>query len=275
MSNMWIYDAVIYVYALSLICYFSDLIQKNRRAQQAGTGLLVFVWLLQFTFFIVLTMETNSWSLFSMFETLFLLSWLVATIGIIIQWRLKAGLLALFIHLLNFFILILNMLADFRTPTFFSGWEIQDGLLFVHIVFALGSYAVFLVAAILSGVYLFLHHRLKLKKWTATVKRLPGLGTIDKYAFRLVMLAFPMLILSVVLGIVWILLVGETPLLLDPKVLNSLLILAAYAYYVILRWTHHTAGYKLAIWNLAAFASVIINYFLSNYISEFHQWIWM
>ena len=46
-----------------------------------------------------------------------------------------------------------------------SDWDINDELLFIHISLAIGSYAAFSIAAIFSGMYVFLHKRLKTKKF--------------------------------------------------------------------------------------------------------------
>ncbi len=43
-------------------------------------------------------------------------------------------------------------------------WDINDELLFIHISLAIGSYAAFSIAAIFSGMYVFLHKMLKDQK---------------------------------------------------------------------------------------------------------------
>ena len=272
---MWIYDAVIYIYALSLLCTFSDFLEKNRKMRQLGTGLLVFVWLLQSAFLVLRLTDGKTPLIANLFETLFFLSWLLVGGAAFLQSRLKTDLPVLVINLFSFGILVLTYVIDpDATPTL-SGWEIQDELLFIHISLAIASYAAFLIAAILSAMYLFLHNRLKRKKWSQFLKKMPGLGTIDLYAFRFVVLGTPLLIASLILGIVWVGVTGEYQLLVDPKVLNSLLVLAGYTYYFVQRYTNRAPGFRLAAWNLTAFAIVVINFVVSNYISGFHQWIWM
>ncbi len=46
-TRSWLFDAMIYMYALSLLFYFSDFANANRSAKRMGTGLLLFVWVLQ------------------------------------------------------------------------------------------------------------------------------------------------------------------------------------------------------------------------------------
>jgi HemX protein len=46
-TQSWLYDAILYIYALSLLFYFSDFARANRSVKRMGTGLLSFVWVLQ------------------------------------------------------------------------------------------------------------------------------------------------------------------------------------------------------------------------------------
>ena len=46
-TRSWLFDAMIYMYALSLLFYFSDFANASRSAKRMGTGLLLFVWVLQ------------------------------------------------------------------------------------------------------------------------------------------------------------------------------------------------------------------------------------
>jgi HemX protein len=139
----------------------------------------------------------------------------------------------------------------------------------------MASYAAFLTAAVLSGMYLFLHRQLKEKHWSATMKRLPSLEKTDRYAYVAVITGTPLLLLALALGVVWIALQGKKELFFDPKVVNSLFVLAAYVFYLFQRKTLGIEGNKLAAWNLAAFLIVIINFVVSNLYSNFHHWIWM
>lgn len=273
MFYIWIYDGILYVYALSLLFYFSDFIHPNQRAKHIGTGLLIFVWILQSVFFVTRMMEQQAFPLFSMFETLLFFSWLMVSTSLILNLLMRMDLVLLFINAIGFAALALNLFSDQQAAPTLSGWNVQDELLFVHISLAFMSYAAFVVSAIFALFYLFLHWRLKSKKWSKFLHRLPSLDRLERFSFRLVMIGLPLLFLSLLLGIVWILLTDSFSLWLDAKVINSLFILLAYGFYMYKR-IHHLSGPKLVIYNLAAFLFVFINYFISNYVSVFHQWIW-
>lgn len=273
MFNIWMYDGMLYIYALSLLFYFSDFLYTNRRNKQIGTGLLIFVWVLQTIFFIVQIVEQKGFPLLSMFETLLFFSWLMVSASLILNLLLQMDLILLFVNTVGFAALALNLFSDQQAAPTLSAWNVQDELLFVHISLAFISYAAFVVSAIFSLFYLFLHWKLKSKKWSQIMRRLPSLDRLELISFRLIVVGVPLLFLSMTLGIVWIVLTKNMSLWLDPKVINSIFILLAYSFYLFQR-IHHLSGARLVLYNLAAFMFVVANYFISNYVSKFHQWIW-
>ncbi len=273
-TQSWLYDAMIYIYALSLLFYFSDFARANRSAKRMGTGLLSFVWLLQTVYLgSSLYDHLTEWA-FSRFEILFLLSWLLVTISLVVNRFFRIELFVFFVNVLGFAILALNIFGNpIVTPTL-GNWEINDELLFIHITLAIGSYAAFSVAAVFSGMYLFLHRKLKEKDWSPTMKRLPSLERIEQYTYLSVIIGAPLLLLALTLGVVWIALESDKNLFFDPKVVNSIFVLAAYSFYLFQHHTLRMPGNKLAAWNLAAFLIVVMNFVVSNFVSDFHDWIW-
>lgn len=272
--SLW-FDAILYLYALSLLSYFSDLFGKKRGASRIGEWLLLFVWLLQSAYAAAHIYIHKLVHSFTMAETYFLFSWVLVTVTLAINRFIKIQMLVFFVNVFGFGAFALQVFSRPNLVPLRPEWGISTELLFIHISLSIGSYAMFVVAAVLSGMYLFLHRQLKEKHWTAVMKRLPSLEMLDGYAYRAVIIGAPLLLLALALGIVWLLLSGEPHYLLDPKVLNSIVILAAYTTYIVLHLTSRAPGHKLALWNLAAFAVVLVNFILSNSISAFHQWIWM
>jgi HemX protein len=274
-TQSWLYDAMIYTYALSLLFYFSDFARANRSAKRMGTGLLSFVWILQ-TVYLGMSFfgHVSQWAL-SRSDVLFLFSWLLAAISLVINRFFRIELFVFFINVLGFAILALNIFGNPNVTPTLQGWEINDELLFIHITLAIGSYAAFTAAAIFSGMYLFLHRQLKVKQFSPNMMRLPSLEKIEEYTFFAIIIGAPLLLLALSLGVVWIALEGNKDLFWDPKVVNSVFVLAAYSFYLFQHHSLRVSGNKLAAWNLAAFLIVVINFIVSNLVSGFHQWIWM
>ncbi|PYI52207.1 cytochrome C assembly family protein [Paenibacillus flagellatus] len=275
LSNTWIYDAILYIYALSLLFSFSDVATKNRSAKRMGTGLLAFVWLLQSAFIVYRIQEHQYMPVLTMFEALFFYSWVLVAVSLMMNWFLRLDLLVFLVNVAGFAILALNFFSDPSVTPISEQWEARDELVFIHITLAIASYAAFLIAALLSGMYLFMHRKLKGKRWSAVMTRFPSLDKIEGYTYRAVLIGIPLLLSSVALGIAKIALDGDARLLADPKVLSSLFSVAVYAFYLQQRMTAKQPGFMLAFWNLAAFTVVVINFSLFNVYSGFHQWIWM
>jgi HemX protein len=266
----WIYDAMMYLYALSLLFIFSDFIERNPRAKQLGTGLLAFVWIIQSLFLITRMWEGDQFSLFSSVNTLLFFSWIIVTLSIVLHYILHIDFLLFMINLAGFIVAAITFFSDERISPVLERWEVRDELLFIHISLAVGSYAAFLLSAIFSGMLLFLHARLKNKKWSPSMKRMPSLDHIQKYALRSVIIGTPLLLLSLALGIVWISLSERWSLLGDVKVITSILILVVYSFYLWKRYVGKSSWSRLAILNVIAFSIVVFNYAFTNWFSGFH-----
>jgi HemX protein len=275
MTYSLLFDAIMYLYALSLLFYFSDLFGKNRGASRAGEWLLLIVWLLESAYAAAHIYVHKFVQSFTMAETFFLFSWVLVTVTLSINRFVRIQMLVFFVNVFGFAALALQIFSRSSMVPVHPFWDMSDELLFIHITLSVGSYALFVVAAVLSGLYLFLHRQLKEKHWTASMQRLPSLEKLDGYAYRAVIIGAPMLLLALSLGIVWLILSGDAIYLADMKVLNSVVILGVYTWYIVLHLTSRAPGHKLAVWNLTAFAVVLVNFILSNSLSEFHQWIWM
>jgi HemX protein len=240
-----------------------------------GTGLLIFVWVLQ-TFYLIYNFYSHRTDfVFTMFETLLLFSWLMVTLSLIVNRFFRIEPLVFFANVVGFMVLALHFFSHPNVVPALQHGEALNELLFIHVTLAICSYAAFAIAAILSGMYLFLHRQLKVKNWSSAMKRMPSLEKIEKYTFYAVISGFPLLVLSLALGIVWIALRQNGSFLLDPKVINSTLVLLVYLSYLFQRRFSRSSGTRLAWWNLGAFAFVIANFMISNLLSGFHRWIWM
>jgi HemX protein len=271
LTQSWMYDGILYIYALSLLFYFSDFVERNTRVKRYGTGLLTFVWILQSVLFILRYIEYGNLPFMSMFDVLFFFSWVLVTLSLILNLVFRIDLLVFFVNVLGFSVLAFSFFSNPNVTASLGDWQIEDELLFIHISLAIASYAAFSLSAIFSFMYLFLHGKLKAKKWSATMRRLPSLEKVTKYAYVCVVIGIPLLITSVSLGVVWIIVIGESGMLFDIKVVHSLLVLLAYALYLVMKLTFKAPGQRLAYWNIGSFVLILASFIVSNF-SDFHQW---
>jgi HemX protein len=269
-TKSWFFDAVLYVYALSLLFTFSDFAERNPRAKRMGTGLLAFVWFMQTIFFVNHMIQSGKLNLSSIFDSLFFFSWLLVTLSLILSILLRIDFLPFFVNLIGFIVAAIALFSSETISPLAERWQVRDELLFIHVSLAIGSYAAFFFSALFSGMLLFVHTRLKKKLWSATMRRMPSLDRIQRYAIRAVVIGIPLLLLSLVLGIVWISLEKEWSLLMDAKVLSSILVVMMYSVYLWKQIARKSTWVRMAVLNLAACIIVLLSYITSNWLSNFH-----
>jgi HemX protein len=269
-TKSWFFDAMLYIYALSLLFTFSDFIQRNPRAKRMGTGLLVFVWIMQTILLVNHSIQSGQIIVFSIFDSLFLFSWLLIMLSLILTLLVRIEFVLFLVSLAGFIVAAIAFFSDETISPLAARWEVRDELLFIHISLAISSYAAYFCSAMFSGMLLFLHAGLKKKQYSITIRRMPSLDHIQRYATRAVIIGTPLLLLSLILGIVWIFLEKEWSLLLDVKVLSSILILIIYCIYMWRQIAAKTTWPRMAILNLIAFSLVFLNYITSGWLSNFH-----
>lgn len=268
-----VYNLILYVYALSLLFYFSDFIRANRTALRMGTGLLAVVWIIQVIYLAVSVWRHLEDRLFTMSETLLLFSWLLVTLSLLMHRFVKIEIFAFFVNLVGFSVMVPNLFDSYFAEPDLSKWNISEGILLIHISLAIASYVTFVASAVISGMYLFLHRKLKEKKWTNKVKRLPSLLALEAYSEKFVIFGILLMVMSITLGVIWVMSDNRPHYLLDVKVIVSTVVVAVYSLYLCCYRLIGISGCKLAQWNLAAFAAAILNFLVVNGFSAFHRWV--
>ncbi|WCN38529.1 cytochrome C assembly family protein [Aneurinibacillus uraniidurans] len=267
-----IYDAIIYIYACSILLYFADFINRSRKVNRTAFWLLAVVWALQSVFFGISMMEKEYFPVLTLFETLFFYSWILVTMSLVINYFFRIDLLVFFTNVIGFSVLTINFFANQHASPMVAE-RLTSELLFIHVSIAFVSYGAFSLSFIFSLMYLVEDRMLKQKMWNKWLHRLPGLGLLDLYSYRLNMAGVPLLLLAIILGAIWAHLKVAGDFWIDPKVLMSIGVLIAYSLYLYQRVTYGWGGRKLSLWNVGAFMLVLINYLISGSVSSFHQWL--
>jgi HemX protein len=267
----WIYDLTIFLYAASVLFYFNDFLQSNRKVNRLAFGLLAVVWALQTAFFVSQMTAKSYFPVITLFETLFFYSWVLVSLSLIINYFFRIDLLVFFTNVIGFVVLVLSMFLP-ETPLSAVSETLTSELLFIHITLAMISYGAFSLSMIFSAMYLLQHNMLKQKRWTPLLRRLPSLDQLEAYAFRMNMMGVPLLLLAIILGVIWGRLVLPEQFWIDAKVLLSTLVLITYSFWLYKRFSDTWQMRKLALFNLTAFALLLIN-FLATDTSSFHRWL--
>jgi len=270
-DTRWIYDLTIFLYAASVLFYFNDFLQSNRKVNRLAFGLLAVVWALQSVFFFSQMSQKAYFPVITLFETLFFYSWVLVTLSLAINYFFRIDMLVFFTNVIGFVVLTLSMFLS-ESPTRQLTEALSSELLFIHITLAITSYGAFSLSMIMSAMYLLQHRMLKAKRWTPLLRRLPSLERLELFTYRTNMVGVPLLLLAIILGIIWAQLVIPGPVWLDAKVWMSLLVLLVYSLLLYKRLTVAWQGRKLALWNLAAFVLVLLNFLMTD-TSSFHRWL--
>jgi HemX protein len=272
LTRDWLTDACLYIYALSLLFFVSDAYRGHRRTKRIGAGLLVFVWILQTAFLADLLVRRMAFPKFTAHEYAFFVSWLLVSGSFLLNRLIRADLVVLLVNAAGFAVLLLNLLENPHRRVPLVPWEAARRLLFVHVGLILVAFAALTVSAVLGGIYLFLHRRLKKRKWSEALRRLPGLEPVERYSFGAALIGVPLLLMSLSTGTAALLTGGEKAELLDAKVVLAYASGAVYVVYMLRRAASRDDGKRISYWNLLGYALLVVDLFAGSW-SSFHRWL--
>ncbi|MFJ5965488.1 cytochrome c biogenesis protein [Bacillus sp. NPDC093026] len=263
-------EATILIYALSVLFYFIDFLQYNRKAGKIAFWLLSIVWLLQTAYMFYIMMATDRFPVLNVAEGLYFYTWVLVTLSLVLTKVLRVEFIVFFTNVIGFSMMAIHTF----TPSHFHSTEIAgkltSELLVIHITMAILSYGAFSLSFAFSLLYLFQYRLLKKKKWGKWLLRIEDLSKLDHMAYVLNIIGVPMLLLSLILGIIWAYISYDTLYWTDAKVLGSFIMLFLYGFYLYIRLVRNMQGKIVARWNVASFLVLMINYFLLGSLSTFH-----
>ncbi|KAB2495670.1 MULTISPECIES: cytochrome C assembly family protein [Priestia] len=267
-----IYELVVVLYAISVLLYFIDFLLNNRKANRTAFWLLAIVWVLQ-TFFLLFRMiETGRFPILTIFEGIYFYAWVLITLSLLINRFLRVDFLVFFTNVIGFFVMALHTFVPMQDYSTVQGERLVSELLIFHITMAILSYGAFSISFVFSSLYVLQYHLLKKKKWGKRLIRLGDLSRLDYLSYLLNVVALPLLLLSLLLGVMWAYMKLDQFHWYDVKVLGSFLVLIVYSVYLYVRISRGQQGKSMAFWNMASFLILLINFFLFGSLSNFHFW---
>ena len=267
-----IYELVVVLYAISVLLYFIDFLLNNRKANRTAFWLLAIVWVLQ-TFFLLFRMiETGRFPILTIFEGIYFYAWVLITLSLLINRFLRVDFLVFFTNVIGFFVMALHTFVPMQDYSTVQGERLVSELLIFHITMAILSYGAFSISFVFSSLYVLQYHLLKKKKWGKRLIRLGDLSRLDYLSYLLNVVALPLLLLSLLLGVMWAYMKLDQFHWYDVKVLGSFLVLIVYSIYLYVRISRGQQGKSMAFWNMASFLILLINFFLFGSLSNFHFW---
>ncbi|MBB6633892.1 cytochrome c biogenesis protein CcsA [Cohnella thailandensis] len=273
LTNDWLTDAVLYIYALSLLFFVSDVAYGNRSGRRIGTGLLVFAWILQTFFLLDLLIRHLDNPDVTFREYVFFVSWILLSVSFVIDLFFKAQILVLLVNVVAFAVFLVNLLGRTqRSGASLASGEVAHRLMIIHVALITLAFVVLTISALLAGMHLFLNERLKKKRFGTILTKMPSLETLDKFIFHSSIVGVPLLLLSLSTGTAAFLLEERYSRIFDLRVLLSFAAVAMYILYLVRKGTNPNIGTKGARWNLYGYLLLIVGFFASS-LSDFHNWL--
>ncbi|WLR46106.1 cytochrome c biogenesis protein CcsA [Halobacillus litoralis] len=266
----WVYELILFLYGLSIIGYFIDFVQNNRKANISAFWLLSMVWVLQTFFLLSQVFVKEDFPIMTVYDGLYFYSWILVTFSLIINRLFKVDFLVFFTNVVGFLIMIIHISTRAQNVLENRGVALVNELLVIHVSLAIISYGFFTLSFIFSVMYLLQYRLLKKKKWDAKLFRLGDLTKLDHFSYVSIILGVPLLLIAIILGVVWGYVSTAVFYWYDSKTLGSLLVLVVYIVYLTLRVIKGYQGRTIAIFNAAAFLFLLINFFLFGSLSNFH-----
>ncbi|PVC61585.1 cytochrome C assembly protein [Priestia megaterium] len=267
-----IYELIVILYAVSVLLYFIDFVQNNRKANSIAFWLLSIVWVLQTAFLILRMLETGRFPILTVSEGLYFYAWVLITLSLVINRLFRVDFMVFFTNVIGFLIMAIHTFAPLETYTAVQSERLVSELLIIHITMAILSYGAFSVSFVFSALYLVQYNLLKKKKWGKRLLRIEDLTKLDYMSYVLILIGVPLLLLSLILGIIWAYIKYVDFHWYDTKVLGSFLMFVAYSAYLYARLRRGIQGKAIAMWNIGLFLVLLINFFLFGSLSNFHFW---
>ncbi|OHX50576.1 cytochrome C assembly protein [Planococcus salinarum] len=267
-----LHEAMVILYAVSLVFYFLDYVYKEKKAARIAMSLLGVVWLLQTVFLVFYIMETKRFPILTLFEGIYFYAWLLVTVSLVLRIFYRFDFAVFLINIIGFIFMTIHTFAPVQIERSPVGESLVSELLLIHISFAILSYAAFSLSFVFSLLNILLYRLLKQKKWTKQWSSLPSLGQTEKGMSISIGVGISLLFVSLVLGLQWAYIALVEFSIFDLKIVGSFILLVVYS---IILWRHRKGslnGMSYALAHIYAFLVLLINFFLGSRLSEFHFW---
>lgn len=155
---------------------------------------------------------------------------------------------------------------------------LRDPVFNLHVTTSVFGYAALILAAIYGSLYLLLYNALRRNEYGAIFEHIPSLSRLERYGTRATAAGFVFLTISIVLG--GMLLHRFPPvstagsMLLDPKVLTTLLVWLVFGVTLLIRRVAHVEGRRLVLFWMSGFALTVISMTIVNAVAtNFHSFL--
>ena len=253
-----------------LLCYAYVVLQKKKLYTIARLSVF-FPLSLQLILIIVHSLNKGRALLSSVSDVMFILSFLIALVYIIIDMKFQKAVFGLFLLPI---VIILHTLSFISvTETRLESTVFSYPVFNFHTIFTVSGYASLLISIIVSTMYLYLIYDLKKKRFDPVFYNSPSLEILDRLAIVFQLIGIICLVMGIISGIrLTFLLWGNFPAL-DPKIIITFILLFYYVFGIVVRFLWKVSPGKLNILSVSGFIIIIFLFFAVNtlFVSR-HNW---
>jgi len=237
--------------------------QRTEKIARNATGLMVLADLLLLAGLVARGLSASRFPLANMYEFSITGAFMLVTAYLIALRKHDLRWLGLVISLaalltLGTAITLLYVESAPLVPALKSPW------LLIHVLAAIISGGIFLLANSIAGAYLILEKIERGKGRGPWASRLPSLDSLDQLTYRLIALVFPIWTFSIIAGAIWAEAAWGRYWGWDPKETWAFITWVAYAAYLHARVTAGWKGKKAAWLCLIAGSTFLFNYVYVN-----------
>ncbi|MDP9728798.1 cytochrome c biogenesis protein CcsA [Alicyclobacillus tolerans] len=267
MATRAVIDSTMFFYALSLFFYFMDVLESKRIFNRLAVVLLFMVFIGETSLLIARFIQLQSAPVYSRFDNLLLISWLILVVALVVDTFYRVGLFIFFANLVAFSFVIFASFGPFSPGIIPHG---RPDLLIFHISLALVSYVFFSVAFVFSVMYLVQYHLLRKKSFNHWFLRLPGLEHSSRTARWCNRVGFTLLLISSLLGFLWGKIVLNLWIWDSPTPMATLVLLLFYALTFWLEIRRSLPLHVLHRLYVVCFMVLLINFLLIGRFGGYH-----
>lgn len=257
--------AAIVIIGLSVVLSLAAIISGEKRAGKGGGtwqtdrlgNVTAALALLALTITIITRIiQTGHGPFSNMYEFSIAFSWGIVVMGLYFQWRFRVPAVKLVGLLVAFALLIFAVNLSSRPVPLVPALQ-QGTLLSVHVACAIIAYGTFTIG--FGSAILFLVQNRQSRSW------LPSPETLDSMSYHAVVIGFPFLTLTILLGALWADIAWGRYWGWDPKETASLVTWLLFAAYLHARIMRGWRGTRAATLIILGFVAVLFTFF-GNYI---------
>jgi ABC-type uncharacterized transport system permease subunit len=269
MMNPYVLTTLLF-YVASLALYIWNLREPSRAAGIGATLCLLGALGLHYMALLARSRLIHAVPYDDVYGSLSLFAWLLAATYLVLEAIHRQRSVGPFVLPI---VIVVFLLAHASAAQPIKAPPAQGPLFAFHVTLNILAYSAFAISFVLSVIFLLQNRRLRGHRLGSVGWRFPALDVLERMTRSSVLIGCGSLAVGMTAGFIWAHRLQGRYWNGDPKVVITILILAAYVGYTLLAQTPAWRGARASVLCIFNFAFVIFSYSIVNrYLSHFHRY---